>query len=174
MQSPGGDTDAHNQKKEEELQKERKIMLEWSFLVAAILTSPIQYQKFSSSKSGASKKGTVYEYRRRPIVDLRFSPWRSPHPKKNAFNKDIARHNQLRSDLGFLPWRIRLWTSHVQLSPLACHFSKSRITKQVPRRQSPSKFHVVAQTQTTIACPRIFTSMTFSASTMERERAPWY
>jgi hypothetical protein len=69
------------------------------FLKTTTLTPP--KQKFNFSKSDASKKGTEHKHHRRLIKDLRFSLLRKSSLSNNAFNKDIARHNQLRPDLGF-------------------------------------------------------------------------
>jgi hypothetical protein len=49
-QCPSGNTDAHSQKKEEELQKKKKPRYSDKFLVAATLTPPRQHQKFNISK----------------------------------------------------------------------------------------------------------------------------
>jgi hypothetical protein len=46
------------------------------FLVSAALTPPRQHQKSSISKSDASKKEIVHKHRCRPIINLRFLPWR--------------------------------------------------------------------------------------------------
>jgi hypothetical protein len=62
-------------KKEKELRKEKSRCSEL-FLVAAVLTQPIQHQKSSFSKSDASKKEMVHKHHHRPIKDLRFSPWK--------------------------------------------------------------------------------------------------
>jgi hypothetical protein len=84
----------HTAKKEkEELQKKEKSRNRDKFLVAATLTTPRQHQKSNISKNDAFKKGTVHKHSHRPIIDLRFSPWRKvcAH-KNNTFNKVIARH----------------------------------------------------------------------------------
>jgi hypothetical protein len=52
------------------------------FLREATLTPPKQHQKSNFSKRDAFKKETEHKHRRRPIIDLRFSPWRkSSHTK---------------------------------------------------------------------------------------------
>jgi hypothetical protein len=56
--------------------KKEKSRFSDLFPRAATLTPPRQHQKSSFSKSDASKKETVHKRRRRPIIDLRFSPWR--------------------------------------------------------------------------------------------------
>jgi hypothetical protein len=43
----------------------------------------------------------VHKHRRHPIIDLRFWSWKSLRYQNNAFNKNIASHNQLRRDLWF-------------------------------------------------------------------------
>jgi hypothetical protein len=55
--------------------KKEKVHLNDQFVVQ-LTTPPRQHQKFSFTKSDASKKEIVQKHRRRPIIDLRFSPWR--------------------------------------------------------------------------------------------------
>jgi hypothetical protein len=62
---------AQNIKKNYKKEKSRYSNL---FLETTALTLPRQHQKFNFSKSDASKKETVHKRRRRPIIDLGFSP----------------------------------------------------------------------------------------------------
>jgi hypothetical protein len=71
---PSDITDAHSPKHKEELQKKEKSRYSNLFLETTALTPPKQHQKFNFSKSDASKKETVHKRRRRPIIDLGFSP----------------------------------------------------------------------------------------------------
>jgi hypothetical protein len=80
---------------------------------------------------------------RRPIIDHRFSPWRSPCSQNNAFNKDISRHNQWRPEFEFSPYKVGLWTSPVLSPQLANAAAMSH--------RSPSKFLIATKTQITIA-----------------------
>jgi hypothetical protein len=78
-------------------------------------------------------------------MDLRFSPWRKSLLTKHAFHKIIVRHNRLRSDLGFSPCKVGLWTFPVILIPLANAATMSH--------ESPSKFLIVTKTRTTTWVP---------------------
>jgi hypothetical protein len=64
----------HTAKKKKNYKKEDKFRYSDLFLETAVLTPSRQYQKSNFSKSDASKKGTVHNHHRRPIIDLRFSP----------------------------------------------------------------------------------------------------
>jgi hypothetical protein len=88
----------HTEKKE---YKKEKSRYSDQIIIAAVLTSPRQRQKSSISKSDASKKKTVHKHHRRPITNLRVRPGESPRSYNKTFNKTIAKHNQLRLDLGF-------------------------------------------------------------------------
>jgi hypothetical protein len=99
MHCPSGITDAHNQKKRRIVKKEKSR--NDLFSETTVVTPPRQHQKSSFFKSNASKKGTVHKRHRRPIIDLRFSPWRKSSLSKQYLQQDHCRHNQLRPDLGF-------------------------------------------------------------------------
>jgi hypothetical protein len=55
--------------------KNKKSRYNDQFLVTAVLTPPKQHQKFSFSKSDASRKKAVHKHHHHPII--RFSPWRN-------------------------------------------------------------------------------------------------
>jgi hypothetical protein len=74
-------------KKERKITKKEKSRSSDLFPETAALTPPRQHQKSNLSKRDASKKGTVHKRRRRPIMDLRFSPEESHCSQNNAFNK---------------------------------------------------------------------------------------
>jgi hypothetical protein len=101
-QYPIGITDAHIQQKIKKTKK-KKTCYSVPVLAAKVQPPPIQLVNSRLFKSDASKKETVHKRRRRPIKDLDFHPEDNPHSQNNAFNKAIARHNQLRPDLGFSP-----------------------------------------------------------------------
>ena len=98
---------------------EKKSRYSDLFLVTADLTPPKQYKKSSFSRSDVSKKGTMLKRRR----------------------------NQLMSDLGFSPWKFRLWTSPVLSPPLA--------VAAAPSHESLSQFLFATKTRTTIASAQI-------------------
>jgi hypothetical protein len=90
IQCPSINTGAQSQKNKNYIKE--KSRYNDQFLVAAALTPPIQHQKSSFSKSDTSKKEMVHKHHHRPVINLRFSPWRrSSLTKNNAFNKAIAR-----------------------------------------------------------------------------------
>jgi hypothetical protein len=62
-----------------------------------------QLDGYSARISDASRKETVHKRRCRPIIG--FHPGENPHSQNNAFNKAIARHNQLSQTLDFHPAR---------------------------------------------------------------------
>jgi hypothetical protein len=64
----------HTAKKRKKNYEKEKSRCNDLFPETAALTPPRQHQKSSFSKSDASNKGTVHKHRRRPIIDLRFSP----------------------------------------------------------------------------------------------------
>jgi hypothetical protein len=98
--------DVHNQIKEEIIKK--KSYYSDQFLVVIVVQTLLgQHQKSSFSNSDASKKETMYTHHRCSIIDHIFSPWRKFSLTNNAFNKVIAKHNQLRPNLGFLPCKGR-------------------------------------------------------------------
>jgi hypothetical protein len=66
----------HTAKKRRRITEKEKGPLSDKFLVASTLAPPRQHHKSNISKNNASKKGIVHKHRRRPIIDLRFSPWR--------------------------------------------------------------------------------------------------
>jgi hypothetical protein len=70
-------------------------------LETAALTPPRQHHKSNFFKSGVSKKGKVHKRCHCSIKDLDFHPEEGHRSQNNAFNKTIARHNQLRADLEF-------------------------------------------------------------------------
>jgi hypothetical protein len=76
------------------------------FLVVAVQTPPRQHHKSSISNSDASKKIIVHMHHHRPIID--YHPGERPRSQNNAFNKAIARNNQLSPDLGFSPCKVGL------------------------------------------------------------------
>jgi hypothetical protein len=81
----------HTTKKGKKNYKQEKSRFSGQFLVAAPLTPPIQHQKSSFSKSDASKKETVHKHHRRPIIYLRFSPWRkSPLTKITSSTRTLS------------------------------------------------------------------------------------
>jgi hypothetical protein len=72
--------------------------------LAATRHPPPRHHLYSKlSKSDASKKGQYTSVVVARSKDLRFHPEDSPYSRNNAFNKAIARHNQLRPDIGFSP-----------------------------------------------------------------------
>jgi hypothetical protein len=76
-----------------------------------------------------------------PIIDIRFSPWRKicAH-KNNAFNKVIARHNQLMPDLELSPYKVGPGTSPIlspPLSMLVLRFTNHEASSSMPQRIEP-------------------------------------
>jgi hypothetical protein len=90
------------------------------------------------------------------IIDHGFSPRRKPRSQNNAFNKAIARHNQLRSDLEFSPCKLRQYTSHVLSPPQA--------DAAAPSQKSPSQNLIATMTWITNTSPQISAFMPFSAT----------
>jgi hypothetical protein len=88
--------------------KKKKSRYNDLFLEAAVQPPPRQHQKYSFSKSDASKKETLHKHRRCPIIDHRFRSGESPRSQNNAFSKAIVRHNQLWPDIGFSPCKVGL------------------------------------------------------------------
>jgi hypothetical protein len=80
--------------------------------------------------------------------------------KSNTFNKTIARHNHLTSDLGFSSW-----TKDFEL--LVC--SRPHFHAATPSHKSLSQFLANTKSPATIASPQISAAMTFSTSTMKQE-----
>jgi hypothetical protein len=89
----------HTSKKEEETKKE-KSRCSVPILTTTTQTPRRQHLKSMLSKNDASKCTSVVVARSKI---LGFHPEDSTCSQNNAFNKAIARHNQLRSDLGFSP-----------------------------------------------------------------------
>jgi hypothetical protein len=86
---PSDIVDAHKKKN---YKKEKKSRYSDIFLETTILTPAREHQKSSFSNSDSSKKEMVHKHHHRPVINLRFSPWRrSSLTKNNAFNKAIAR-----------------------------------------------------------------------------------
>jgi hypothetical protein len=89
--------DAHNQR----IIRKKKSLYSNLFLVGATHPPLIQHPKSNFFKSDASKKEPMHKHRHHLIIDLRILAWRKFTLLNNAFNKVIARHNQLRLDLKF-------------------------------------------------------------------------
>jgi hypothetical protein len=98
---PIDNTDAHSQNKKKKNYEKKKSRYSELFLVAAVLTQPIQHQKSSFSKRDASKKVARSKI-------LGFYPGKSSRSQNNVFSKTIVRHNQLRPDIGFSPCKVEL------------------------------------------------------------------
>jgi hypothetical protein len=78
----------HTTKKERRIIKKEKSRHGDLFPETTVLTPPRQHQKSSFSESNTSKKGTVHKRCRRPIIDLRFSPWRKSLLSKECLQQD--------------------------------------------------------------------------------------
>jgi hypothetical protein len=66
----------HTAKKRRKIIEKVKPHYSGKLLVATSLAPPRQHQKSNISKSDASNKKIVHKRHRRPIIDLRFLPWR--------------------------------------------------------------------------------------------------
>jgi hypothetical protein len=73
----------------------------------------------------------------------------------NAFNKAIARHNQLRPDLRF--------TLQGKTMNFSCVVAPTSAVV-APSHKTPRQFHIATKTQTTNASPNIPASVAFYAS----------
>jgi hypothetical protein len=154
----------HTPKKKRKITKKKSRYRDWK-LETTIVTPPTQHQKINFSIMDASKKETMHKRCRRPIIDLRFSPWRKSSLSKQCLQQEYWQIKLIKADLGFSPWKIELWTSPMQLSPHTNRCLKSRSSKPI------SAHH---QDPITIALPSISAFITLSTNIMKRKWAPWY
>jgi hypothetical protein len=96
MQYPNGSTGAPNQKLKKETKKRKDPL--WYFSPSSNNTSTT---KTTPELQALQKRCQCTSIIIARSKILGFHPEDSPHSQNNAFNKDIARYNQLRSNLGF-------------------------------------------------------------------------
>jgi hypothetical protein len=128
------------------------------FHVAAAQPPPRQHQKFSFSKSDASKKETVHKHHRRLIIDHRFSPW-----IKSPLTKQCLQQGHCQTQ----PIKARPWIFTLQDRTLnSSHVVTSTCIPlhQVTDRQANSSSPPT--TKPSFASPQISVPMAFFASTM--------
>jgi hypothetical protein len=139
-------------KKQDQLQK-RKVPLQWYILY----------------NSAPNNTKTLPEIHLLVIIDhmiTDFYPWGSLYSQNNILKKDVAKHNQLRLDLGLSSCEFRLWISHVLLLPLADAAALSL--------GSSRENLITIRTRTTITSPQISAYMPFSMTnfTMRLKTCP--
>jgi hypothetical protein len=107
----------------------------------------------------------VHKRCRHPIKDLDFHPEEGPRSQNNAFNKAIARHNQLRPDLGFSSWKVdfgllRCNPTCIPLFQVMNHQAKiSSCQRFGPPLSSDLGLHdILCQHHGTRTCPMILTA----------------
>jgi hypothetical protein len=111
------------------------------------------------------QKKTVHKRHRRPIIDLRFSPWRNSSLSKQCLQQEHYQTQPIKAR----PWILTLKDKTLNFSCAAAltYPSLFQVTKHQANSTSPptSDHH---------SCSTDLGLMTFSASTMERKRNPWY
>jgi hypothetical protein len=103
----------------------------------------------------------VHQRCRRPIIDLRFSPWR-----KSSLSKQCLQQEHCQAQL--IKARRWIFTLKGKILNFSCAVAPTRMPL-LQRHRSRSQFLLVTKTRVTIARPQISTSMSFSASTTERK-----
>jgi hypothetical protein len=96
------------------------------------------------------------KHHHRPIVDLRFSPWRKFSLSKQCLQQGHCQAQPIKAE----PWIFTLKGKTLNIS----YAIAPTLDAHAPSHESPSQFHIATKTRTTMANPKISASTTFPAS----------